>query len=115
MRVMLGVLLLALATPAWAQDVNVANLNRAFFAWTVDAASAPIKSFNFYCNGQLVYILADPAARAIAVKDVVKQPGSYSCIVRPANDYGESEDSPVLLFRAGFSPHPVPAVTIETR
>ncbi len=115
-------LLLALASPAAAQEIIV-NIDRVDFVWELPPDSPPATEFRFYCPPPTTvpaavpptYVIQDPAARRVPVREVVGSPGRYVCVIRPANEFGEAGDSPILSFRTGQAPHPLSGVKFEAK
>ena len=115
MKTLLVLLLLLFATAAQAQTTVVVDLNRALLQWNWTKGTNPgvddgdVAEFVIKCgNAPLVYnketVLANPAARSIAVKDAIRGSGDWFCIVTARNQFGESGASNEVPFAAGVKP-----------
>src|SRR5262249_51132206 len=91
----------------------VVNYNTAKLTWTwtkgAPANDGDATEFRVKCgaaSGQytITKVLADPAARSVAVSAVVTQVGQYYCAVSAANQFGESGLSNEVFFLAGKMP-----------
>ena len=99
--------LLLLAAPAWAANVN---LNTGTFSWTapvVDATHGAPTSYTMKCGTVTgLYLLTASVAApttSVPVKNVVGA-GTWFCVVTAVNAGGESPPSNEVTFQGAFPP-----------
>lgn len=109
----LGILLALAAWPAWAQPpASIAvDIETATFQWDwTKGTGGDIEEWHVVCarDGttpvEVVHVVSDPAARSIAVKQVVGETGNYACTVMAVNTFGKSGPSNQVVFQAGTLP-----------
>jgi hypothetical protein len=112
---LIALAVLTTAAAAEAQSSLAVDIDRAHFVWEwTQGSGGPAREFRIRC-GTATHIISDPALRTVAVKTVVANPGSYSCTIAAANEFGEAPPSPAVQFQTGQAPAPVTGVRIEVR
>ena len=100
---------------AWGQTMVAVPLDRAEFVWEhPDPAS--VATWRFRCDGTTVDVpVAEAPGLRVPLGRVITQPGVYTCDLRAANEFGESDPSNAVSFRAGVAPPPPGSLRIEAR
>jgi len=112
MKIILTVLMVLLASLAYAQAPAVISVDiaKARFSWSwAQGTGGPVAEFRVKCGTvsgtyPTVKTIVDPAARSLAVNQVISTPGAYFCVVTAANQFGESLPTNEVSFAAGNVP-----------
>lgn len=104
-------------TPVEAQTTISVNIKTAKFKWEwAQGTGAAATKFTFSCNsGALLHDVNDITLREYPVAVVVVVPGTYTCAVLAANEFGFSPPSNTVDFKAGDVPGVVSKFTIEVQ
>ena len=104
-------MLMLLATPAWALD-----LGKAPFSWggpVEDATPSAAESYTIKCGGAAggpytltKAVIGTPPPTTLPVNQVVTSAGTYFCVVTASNAGGEGPPSNEVSFPAAWSPSP---------
>lgn len=96
---------------AFAQTSIAVNIDKAKLQWQWDqGAGAPANGFDVKC-GQAsgvytkVTIVTPSTIKEVTVKDTISGPGSWFCAVSAFNEFGDSNLSNEVTFRAGIAPN----------
>ena len=80
------------------------NLVSGTFSWDYPADAPALTGFQFTCNGAPAGPPVAPGARTVAVSAIVSAPGEYTCAIAAVNEFGTSEPSNAVAFKAGLAP-----------
>ena len=116
-----SIFLLVFTTLAQAQTTIAVDITRAKFTWTwTQGSGGAVAAFRMKCgatagNYTLLVSIPDPAARSLALSDVVTSPGKYFCTISAANAFGESPNSNEVSFDAGIAPAAPAGLSIQAQ